>query len=1109
MMASAFKRTRVLCFGIPLALIGALVTLTDKQEGWAAQSPHARSARVARGNLVRNAGFSQEREYWSSQGDGQHAINVTRAGLAFQKEGFFRLYQDIDVAGPGVYLLKMRVMNQASRAGTAALVIPFSDGEWTTEAEPLLVPHPNRAWQDCRKTIYVGRNVTKVRLALQGTPEGIVFGQVFFGMEFARQPVNIPLASARVTVDGIINETAWRRATSLSDFRVLADVDQVAKPATFVKVLSDEGSLLVAFAADEPRISNLTSSARDSNTIRSADHVAVFVSPDAVDSYEFLVDVHGNRRCIQRNSERHEFHQTWFDDNEGVGGDYLGPWEAAAKKLDGKYLVEMRIPLSDLVRSNSANKQVLFIDFARRRTLGEPEFMSWGGLPRLPFYALDNLPEFRLTGRLGEDGSDATEGETPPPDTITAPLGEPRFLIAGRPLAGKLREGKSFPLPGELRFQEDGATLSDSVREFVKKGLTASQRTTTSTMQLGIWEEDDTPLPLADRQIELCRSDEAFVLEVQPDAIRVAGRTQQGVLRGVATVCMLGSQAKSRKGLAIPCLTMVDGPRSALRGWDLSGGSEIGHAKDLLDILFLLRMNYAVIDLVGYGDDPRFPFDSHPKLGGKRYTKQEYQELARYARERGINLIPQLNIWSRAGWILNKPDYEYLAAEKERSYPKSRKFERSFNAFHPDAPKLVFDLLDEVIDTMEPTDIHVNLDELHFAEFLDSESPHAQGKTKLDWITHVVRSTRDHLKARGVRMWMWADEIDPYHNGRHNGIADPGQDGKKLDSLPRDIILNPWRYGFPERGRFPSIRFFHDLGFGVVPGCSWYRAENVALSCSDVTHFRTEGIFGTTWGNPHPTLPYKQVMTGMSLAAYMGWSPEDCCVEAFPFISTLLYQQAAFRYGREKPCAVNSTPIPLADAIGDDRSKVVAGERLKQAMGLPDGTGLGFLSGQSTNYRGVVLEPFTDRTQPAALHIRGDATAGATIPIGKTARFITLMHATSKVSGYEGKNEYTDKHFRDAVPATYVLFYEDGTSHDLPLDFRTHITDWNDIIPGKLQEPVVFGNMRRRLHINIPALTWENPFPEKAIKSLQLLPGNRDGMDVLIYAISLDGPAYD
>ena len=145
MMASAFKRTRVLCFGIPLALIGALVTLTDKQEGWAAQSPHARSARVARGNLVRNAGFSQEREYWSSQGDGQHAINVTRAGLAFQKEGFFRLYQDIDVAGPGVYLLKMRVMNQASRAGTAALVIPFSDGEWTTEAEPLLVPHPNRA----------------------------------------------------------------------------------------------------------------------------------------------------------------------------------------------------------------------------------------------------------------------------------------------------------------------------------------------------------------------------------------------------------------------------------------------------------------------------------------------------------------------------------------------------------------------------------------------------------------------------------------------------------------------------------------------------------------------------------------------------------------------------------------------------------------------------------------------------------------------------------------------------------------------------------------------------------------------------------------------------
>jgi hypothetical protein len=73
-------------------------------------------------------------------------------------------------------------------------------------------------------------------------------------------------------------------------------------------------------------------------------------------------------------------------------------------------------------------------------------------------------------------------------------------------------------------------------------------------------------------------------------------------------------------------------------------------------------------------------------------------------------------------------------------------------------------------------------------------------------------------------------------------------------------------------------------------------------------------------------------MSGMSFAAYVGWSPAHCCVEAFPFLSTLLYQQVAYRYGREKSPAVNSTPLPLADAVGGDRSSAVSRERLKEGM---------------------------------------------------------------------------------------------------------------------------------------------------------------------------------
>ena len=60
-------------------------------------------------------------------------------------------------------------------------------------------------------------------------------------------------------------------------------------------------------------------------------------------------------------------------------------------------------------------------------------------------------------------------------------------------------------------------------------------------------------------------------------------------------------------------------------------------------------------------------------------------------------------------------------------------------------------------------------------------------------------------------------------------------------------------------------------------------------------------------------------------------------------------------------------------------------------------------------------------------------------------------------------------------------------------------------ILGRLQEPAIFGSMLGRLQTNVPTFTWENPSPEKTIQSIEIRPGNREGMDVIVYAISLDG----
>ncbi|HUT88616.1 MAG TPA: family 20 glycosylhydrolase [Thermoguttaceae bacterium] len=1082
------------------------VILANTPATHAAESRYARATRFPRVNLLQNADFREGRKHWTAQGDGENAINVSRAGLFFQRgEGFFRLYQDVDVVGPGVWLLTIRVLNQEGTSGGGALVLTQAGGEWAKDAISLPAPAPHKSWQEAQKLIHLGADVTKVRVGLSGTPTGILFGSVSFARHFAREPLTIPLLRGQVTVDGSVTESAWRRAVRLADFRDLENVDRACEPATHVNAFTDGRSLFLAFAAEEPAMDKIRTVQRHSPVVRSGDHVEAFISPNRKDSYQFLVNADGYRACIQRTAEKSPVHRTWYDDQGESGFDYLGNWEAAATKHADKYLVEMKIDLAGILGGQEGtNPRSLYLNLSRRRTTGEPEMSNWGGLPGLSFCRLQHLPELRIAWHGEAAGAEAAGREEPVLDRITQPLGMPRFLIAGKPLKGALHEGKTFPLPAELRFVDEGVSLSESLKEFVARGLTDRERETESPVSLSLWEGDECPLSLDERQRAICRSNEAFLLEIEPDGIRIAGRTREGVLRGVATACLLGSQAKSSQHKAIPCLTMVDAPRLALRGWDLSGGSDVGSARDMIDILFLLRMNYATLDLVGYGDDPRFPFDSHPNLGGKRYTKEDYRQLSQYAKERGINLIPQLYLWSRAGWILNKPEYEHMAAEKKHSYPMGRKFERSFNAFHPDASKLVFDLLDEVIETMEPTDVHLGMDELHFAKIVDPQDPHSQGKTELDWIFHTVGITREHLSRRGVRLWMWADEINPQHNAPRYGISELEQDGPKLAPLPRDIVLNPWHYGIPEAGRFRFVKFFADLGFTVVGAPAWYRAENVALFTRDVYHYGAAGLLGTTWGSPHPSAPYKQVMTGMSLAAYLTWSPENCCLEDFPFVNTLLYQQAAYHYGKEKPYVADAASLALADVLPEGEPSVASGDELVKAMGLPDRARPAFLEQEASNYRGAVLRPFRVEGRPAGLVIRGNAAKGPSLKIGKTARYVTLMHTTNKVSGYEGKGE-NDEHFRNAVPATYLFRYDDGTTEKLPLKFRTHVTDWNDFILGRLQEPAIFGSMLGRLQVNIPTFTWENPHPETTIESLEIQPGNREGMDVIVYAVSLDG----
>jgi hypothetical protein len=102
-----------------------------------------------------------------------------------------------------------------------------------------------------------------------------------------------------------------------------------------------------------------------------------------------------------------------------------------------------------------------------------------------------------------------------------------------------------------------------------------------------------------------------------------------------------------------------------------------------------------------------------------------------------------------------------------------------------------------------------------------------------------------------VRLMMWADAVNPYHNGLQFP-DDPTANALPL--LPRDIILNVWFYGAdqPLQQGADSLRYFGGHGFATT-GSPWddpLCARRWARACLD-SRLRGEecmGILYTSWG---------------------------------------------------------------------------------------------------------------------------------------------------------------------------------------------------------------------------------------------------------------------
>ena len=171
---------------------------------------------------------------------------------------------------------------------------------------------------------------------------------------------------------------------------------------------------------------------------------------------------------------------------------------------------------------------------------------------------------------------------------------------------------------------------------------------------------------------------------------------------------------------------------------------------------------------------------------------------------------------------------------------------------------VVLPLVDEICDAFESDAFHAGMDEVFYIG--EAKCPRCGGKDKAELFANEVKLIREHLKAKGRRLWIWGDRLlDGKTTGMGEWEASANGTDRAIDLIPRDVFICDWHY---ERADLSPV-YFAMKGLNVV-SCPWTNPKTALQQLRDMTSFRVQspppmktnfqGIVQTVWSDAGPFL---------------------------------------------------------------------------------------------------------------------------------------------------------------------------------------------------------------------------------------------------------------
>ena len=487
------------------------------------------------------------------------------------------------------------------------------------------------------------------------------------------------------------------------------------------------------------------------------------------------------------------------------------------------------------------------------------------------------------------------------------------YNVVPRPQTITLAKGGEYLLDGTklVVYPADNADMERNARFLVDYIKEMTQINVSSAVQNKKNVKGNISLSLNQK----IANPEGYTITVDKKGVNIAGATAAAVFRGIQTLRKSLPIVKGEASVALPFVNISDAPRFAYRGMHLDCARHffpLEVVKDYIDMIALHGMNkfhWHLTEDQGW----RIEIKKWPKLTtvgawrsgtvisrntpiedgirhGGFYTQEECREIVKYAADRYITVIPEIDM---PGHMLGA-----LAAYPELGctggpYEVQRRwgvFADILCAGKEKTFQFVQDVLDELISIFPSEYIHIGGDESPRSRWkecplcqkrIQDEGIKAEnGQSKEDRLQgYFTKRVEKYLASKGKKIIGWDEllgcDVDQSATIMSWTGAEPGAKGAKLG---HDVIMTP--NGVMYFDYYQTKQTWNEpLSIG---GCSTvedvYQFEPVAADLTPEQAQHILGVQANLWGEyiAYPSQIQYQVLPRMAALAEVQWmQPQD------------------------------------------------------------------------------------------------------------------------------------------------------------------------------------------------------------------------------------------